>query len=88
MARLLSVCSGEQSQRELMAHLGLQHRQHFTTAYLHPALATGYLARTIPDKPCSSRQRYCLTAKGQACKNLLISLHNLLTLETGMLIVN
>ena len=66
MARLLSVCTGIHSQRELMTKLGLHSRPHFNTSYLIPALRAGYLERTIPDKPHSSRQRYRLTAKGCA----------------------
>ena len=46
--------------------LGLRDKKHFRLAYLTPALATGYLERTIPDKPHSNRQRYRLTESGQA----------------------
>ena len=70
LARLISNCTGEQSMREIMAQLGLHHRQHFMNAYLRPALAAGYVERTIPDKPRSKRQHYRLTAKGLALKRV------------------
>ena len=66
LARLLSVCVGEQSKRGLMARLQLRDGKHFSSAYLNPALDAGYLERTIPAKPRSGNQRYRLTAKGQA----------------------
>jgi ATP-dependent DNA helicase RecG len=46
-----------------MAQLGLRDSKHFRLSYLTPALRSGYLERTIPDKPRSSRQCYRLTAK-------------------------
>jgi len=39
---------------------------HFLKAHLEPLLVAGWLERTVPDKPRSSRQKYRLTAKGQA----------------------
>ena len=51
---------------ELMDLVGLKDRKHFTDAYLQPALESGLLEMTIADKPQSSKQRYRLTAHGQA----------------------
>ena len=51
---------------ELMDLVGLKDRKHFTDAYLQPALESGLLEMTIADKPQSSKQRYRLTALGQA----------------------
>jgi hypothetical protein len=65
-ARLLINCTGTLSQQELMKKLGLRNRPHFSAAYIRPALDTGYLERTIPDKPHSSKQHYRLTAQGRA----------------------
>ena len=64
LVRLLAICTGAQSKRELMAQLGLRHGNHFSTAYLLPALHAGYLERTISAKPRSGLQRYRLTEKG------------------------
>jgi hypothetical protein len=36
------------------------------SGYLTPALKSGLLERTIPDKPQSSKQQYRLTANGEA----------------------
>jgi Fic family protein len=49
------------STRELMARLNLKHRPTFLTTYLRPALELGVVEMTIPDKPNSSRQKYCAT---------------------------
>lgn len=48
--------------------LGLKDRAHVREAYLNPSLEAGYTEYTIPDKPCSSKQKYRLTEKG---RNLL-----------------
>lgn len=54
------------SRDELQAKLGLQHRESFRKLYLVPALASGLIERTIPDRPRSRLQKYRLTDKGRA----------------------
>jgi ATP-dependent DNA helicase RecG len=54
------------SRAQLQQTLGLAHRDHFTQAYLAPALAAGWVAMTLPDKPKSRLQKYQLTAQGWA----------------------
>jgi len=49
---------------ECMTRLKLSHRPTFRTNYLNPALASGLIERTIPDKPTNRLQKYRLTAKG------------------------
>ena len=49
----------------LMEALDLSHRPTFRRNYLNPALAQGYVERTIPDKPNSPAQKYRLTEKGR-----------------------
>lgn len=66
--RLLSICDGQHSRSELQNRLQLKHHNSFTAAYLQPALATGIIEMTIPDKPNSSKQRYRLTTLGSAIK--------------------
>ncbi|MHB8902432.1 MAG: Fic family protein [Thermoguttaceae bacterium] len=66
VARLLVLCRSPRSRQELLTKLGLSDREHFRKAYLLPALESGLLERTIPDKPQSSKQRYRLSAKGNA----------------------
>jgi ATP-dependent DNA helicase RecG len=63
---LLSLARTPRSRQELLRDLGLSDREHFRKAYLLPALESGMLERTIPDKPQSSKQRYRLTEKGEA----------------------
>jgi Fic family protein len=49
------------SGKELMERVGLKHRPTFRKNYLLPAIESGYLEMTIPDKPNSSKQKYCKT---------------------------
>ncbi len=72
LARILAACSGALSKRELMLRLGLRNEKHFRVAYLTPALDSGYLERTIPDKPRSSQQCYRLTARGLKEKGMIL----------------
>ena len=62
--RLLRVMSGEMTRQRLQEALGLKHEDHFREAYLTPALRSGLIEMTIPDKPRSSKQRYRQTAAG------------------------
>jgi len=66
VARLLVLCRTPRSRQELLTDLELSDREHVRKAYLLPALESGLLERTIPDKPQSSKQRYRLSAKGNA----------------------
>ncbi|MBM3883575.1 MAG: DUF4062 domain-containing protein [Verrucomicrobia bacterium] len=72
VAKLLIVCTGTLSRKELQHALALKGEENFRKLYLTPALESGYVEMTIPDKPKSSRQKYRLTAKGTA---LQASLH-------------
>ena len=65
VAKLLLALDREMSRGELQDALGLVHREHFTEAYLQPAIAAGLIEMTIPDKPRSSKQRYRLSAPGR-----------------------
>lgn len=64
--RLLKTLTSPMNRTELQAHLRLKSQANFRDRYLQPALAVGLIEMTIPDKPKSSRQKYRLTAKGQA----------------------
>lgn len=43
---------------ELMSRLNLRHRPSFYKLYLRPAMEAGFVERTLPDKPNSSKQKY------------------------------
>ena len=59
VARLLGVLGdSEMSARDLMHELGLRDRKNFARLYLDPALESGAIERTIPDKPTSRLQKY------------------------------
>ena len=50
---------------QLRQGLNLSHKGHFRRAYLQPALKSGLVEMTIPDKPTSRNQRYRLSPRGQ-----------------------
>jgi len=58
VAAVLEFCRQARSRDEIMAHIGLSHREHFRTAILQPLLEAGFLQPTIPDKPTSPKQKY------------------------------
>ena len=64
--RLIAACDGELLREELQERLGLADRKHFRTNYLRPALDEGLIEMTKPGSPRSSKQKYRLTAKGEA----------------------
>lgn len=68
VVRLLSLLEarGELGSLQMRAALGLKDRAHLRQAYVEPALASGWIEYTIPDKPNSRLQRYRLTETGRA----------------------
>ncbi|MBI1849412.1 MAG: transcriptional regulator, partial [Planctomycetes bacterium] len=64
--RLLGVLKGTMDRQSLQAALALRAEKNFRLVYLRPALQTGLVEMTIPDRPRSSKQRYRLTARGRA----------------------
>jgi ATP-dependent DNA helicase RecG len=68
--RLLGVFKGEISRQEIQNALGLKDDEHFRKSYLLPALESGLIEMTVPEKPTSSKQKYRLTDAG---KRLLAS---------------
>lgn len=63
--QLLKVIRGEMTREALQSALELQDRKSFRERYLKPALADGLIEMTLPDKPNSRLQKYCLTDKGR-----------------------
>ncbi len=51
--------------------LELKDREHFRKSYINEALKLDVIEMTIPDKPNSPTQKYRLTPKGKALKELL-----------------
>ena len=50
---------------DLQTRLSLKDRESFRERYLKPALQAGFIEMTIPDKPNSRLQQYCLTEHGR-----------------------
>ena len=69
--RLLLVCNGEKSRKELQDLAGLKNDEYFRKAYIAPAIESGVLMMTVPDKPNSRFQKYCLTDKGRIIRKNL-----------------
>lgn len=61
----------EHSRNDLMQLLGLKHGQTFRDNYLNPALIEMLIEMTQPESPNSPTQKYRLTAKGKALKEIL-----------------
>ena len=62
---LVAAFTGEKSRAQLQAVMGLRDRNHFTSAYLRPALDAGMIEMALPGKATSRNQRYRLTAAGK-----------------------
>ncbi|MBQ7650736.1 MAG: hypothetical protein IJS15_07235, partial [Victivallales bacterium] len=60
IVKLISILRDEETltRCEIMERLGIKNRDHFIKSYLKPALKTGLIEMTIPDKPQSKNQRY------------------------------
>ena len=63
--KLLSVITSDMDREALQKAVGLQARKNFRLLYLAPALESGLIEMTIPDKPTSRLQKYRLTDKGR-----------------------
>ncbi len=72
--RLVLALEGPMSRVQIQQALGLRHEDHFRAKYLIPALESGFVEMTIPDRPKSSRQQYRLTAKAEALRAKLDTL--------------
>ncbi|MEA2108950.1 MAG: hypothetical protein U9P07_05980 [Pseudomonadota bacterium] len=49
----------------MQKQLGIKNKKYFRESYLKPALKSGFLEMTIPDKPNSPLQQYRLTELGR-----------------------
>lgn len=65
VGRLLSVLDDDMPLKEILAALSLKDRKSLRERYLLPALESGLIEMTVPDKPNSRLQKYRLTAKGR-----------------------
>ncbi len=63
VARVLEAARSDCSFAQLQAAAGLKDRVHFLKTHPEPLLLAGWIERTIPDKPRSSKQKYRLTEK-------------------------
>ena len=68
---LVRSLEGERTRSEILSDLGLKDRLHLAADYLRPALAEGLVEMTYPDSPRSRKQRYRLTDKGRALRELI-----------------
>ena len=64
--KVIAALVGTMARRELQEKLGLKDAESFRKRYLLPALKSGLVEMTMPDKPNSSLQAYRLAAAGRA----------------------
>src|SRR3989304_9593637 len=62
---ILRKCLIETGITELMSIAGRTDRTKFRHQVLNPLIEAGLLEMTIPDKPTSGKQKYCITDKGE-----------------------
>lgn len=70
--RLVRIVGKPMKRREIQGLLELKHEDHFRNSYLSPALESGFVEMTIPDKPRSSNQKYRLTPRGERLRKGLL----------------
>jgi ATP-dependent DNA helicase RecG len=70
---LIFNLEGDMTRDEIQEKLKLVHRENFRKFYLSPALASGLIEMTIPDKPNSKYQKYRLTKKGRKVKEGIVN---------------
>ncbi len=63
--KLLIVLNKEMGRSEIMNIMGFKDKKNFVKNILRPAIDTGLIEMTIPDKPNSRNQKYRLTNKGK-----------------------
>ncbi|MCX6279406.1 MAG: putative DNA binding domain-containing protein [Bacteroidetes bacterium] len=71
---LLMIVDGEMTHEQLLMKLNLKHKPSFRKLYLAPALKSGIIEMTIPDKPNSRYQKYRLTEKGKKMKSAALNI--------------
>ena len=64
--RMLKILDGKMSRIEIMKALNLKDEKHFRENYQQLAISMGLIEMTIPGKPKSSKQKYCITETGKA----------------------
>ena len=56
--QVMHACRAPQKAADIQSLLGIKHRETFLNNYLNPLLTSGWIERTIPDKPKSRLQKY------------------------------
>lgn len=62
---VLGAARSDCSFADLQAAAALKDRVHFLKTHMEPLLLAGWIERTIPDKPRSSKKKYRLTENGR-----------------------
>nr|WP_314755988.1 hypothetical protein [uncultured Prevotella sp.] len=58
MNEVLTFCKQARTLTEIMAHLGLKHRNNAKSRYIDPLIEGGFLEMTILETPNSRNQKY------------------------------
>jgi predicted transcriptional regulator len=65
---LVGILDEAMTREEMQKQLRITNRKYFRENYLKPAIKSGLIEMTIPDKPNSRNQKYRLTQKGKLFK--------------------
>ena len=68
--QIVDSCTEPKSIAEIMKLFNWSNRTKFRNKYITPLIEIGILEMTIPEKPNSRLQKYCLTILGKQLKNL------------------
>ena len=63
--KVIEACQTPLSRAEILNQLGFKNHFDNYKKYIAPALARGWIERTVPDKPRSRNQKYRVTALGR-----------------------
>ena len=59
--KVIQFCAIPRTKNEIQEHLGIKSDRYIRQAIIQPLLSNGSLARTIPEKPSSPKQKYVST---------------------------
>jgi predicted transcriptional regulator len=63
---LLFLGDGSHKREDILKHIGLSNQTYNYRNYIEPLEKANLIEKSLPDKPQSPRQKYLLTAKGEA----------------------
>ena len=81
--KLLAFCAEPRSRAEIQTHLGIKTERYVKRQLMDPLLSDGWLARTIPEKPTSPKQKYVSTKTDMERTQAIMDNNPVLQLSPG-----